>query len=270
MVDEGDPGYSEEETERLELIWGEGFLSPGGREEVARILGGYDIAGCDVLDIGSGAGGADIAFVRDHGAGTVVGVDVQQGFVDLAAERAVTAGLGDRITYRVIDPGPLPFDDASFDLVFSKDAIIHVHEKDALYAEAFRVLRPGGRLLVGDWLRGDGDAVTPQVDSFVEAAGHGFAMVSLRDVEAIIDRAGFDDIELQDRRSWYLGEATAELERLRGEMRPEFVERWGEDAAQAEIDFWEVLVASLSTGALSPGHVRARKPVSSVGTSARA
>ena len=270
MVDEGDPGYSVEETERLELIWGEGFLSPGGREEVARILGGYDIAGCDVLDIGSGAGGADIAFVRDHGAGTVVGVDVQQGFVDLAAERAVTAGLGDRITYRVIDPGPLPFDDASFDVVFSKDAIIHVQEKDALYAEAFRVLRPGGRLLVGDWLRGDGDAVTPQVDSFVEAAGHGFAMVSLRDVEAIIDRAGFDSIELQDRRSWYLGEATAELERLRGEMRPEFVERWGEDAAQAEIDFWEVLVASLSTGALSPGHVRARKPVSSVGTSARA
>jgi len=110
---------------------------------------------------------------------------------------------------------------------------------------------------------GDGDAVTLQVAAFVEAAGLGFAMVSLRDVGAIIERVGFDDMELEDRRSWYLEEATAELERLRGDMRPEFVERWGEDAAQAEIEFWEVLGASLTTGALCPGHARARKPTGS-------
>jgi hypothetical protein len=42
-------------------------------------------------------------------------------------------------------------------------------------------------------------------------------------------------------------------------MRPEFVQRWGEDAAEDEIEFWEVLVASLTSGALSPTHVRAQK-----------
>ena len=61
-------------------------------------------------------------------------------------------------------------------------------------------------------------------------------------------------------RHWYLGEAIAELERLRGDMRPEFVARWGEDAVQAEVEFWEVLVSSLASGALGPTHVRARKP----------
>ena len=264
MLEEEAPGYSTEETARLELIWGDGFLSPGGPTEVARILGGHDISGRAVLDIGSGAGGVDIALVRDHGAGIVVGVDVQQEFVDLATERALATGLGDRISYRAIEPGPLPFEDASFDVVFSKDAIIHVQEKEALYAEAFRVLRTGGRLLVGDWLRGEGDAVAAQVDTFVEAAGHGFAMVSLRDVGAMIERVGFNDIELEDRRSWYLRDAIAELDRLRGEMRSQFVERWGEDAARAEIEFWEVLVESLSTGALCPGHARARKPTGSL------
>jgi hypothetical protein len=43
-------------------------------------------------------------------------------------------------------------------------------------------------------------------------------------------------------------------------MRPEFVARWGEDAAQAEVEFWEVLVSSLASGAPGPTHVRERRP----------
>ena len=254
--------YSDEETGRLELIWGDGFLSPGGSAEVGRILGGHSISGSSVLDIGSGAGGVDIALVRDHSAAHVLGVDVQQDLVDLATERARAAGLADSISYQTIEPGSLPFADASFDVVFSKDAIIHVRDKEALYREAFRVLVPGGRLLVSDWLRGHGAALTPQVEAFVVAAEHGFTMVSREDIEAIVELIGFDGVESDDRRAWYLGEATEELERLHGEMRPEFVDRWGEEATQAEIEFWEVLVESLTSGALSPAHVRARKPMS--------
>lgn len=257
---EGEEGYSDEETARLELIWGEGFLSPGGPAEIARILGRHDVAGAAVLDIGSGAGGAAVTLVREHGAGSVLGVDVQDELVALATARAASAGFDDRIGYRLIEPGPLPLPNASFDLVFSKDAIIHVADKSVLYAEAFRVLRPGGRLLVSDWLRGGGDDLTLQVNAFVEAAGHGFTMASLEAVEALVRHAGFDEIETEDRRAWYLGEATAELRRLEGEMRRDFVERWGEEAATAEIAFWSVLVDSLTTGALSPSHIRARKP----------
>jgi phosphoethanolamine N-methyltransferase len=259
MADTAESGYSEDETGRLELIWGEGFLSPGGPAEVERILGGHDVSASTVLDIGSGAGGADLTLVRRHGAGEVIGIDVQPELVELARDRAAAAGLADRITYRLVDPGPLPFADGTFDVVFSKDAIIHVRDKDALYAEAHRVLRRGGRLLVGDWFRGEGDALTPDVDSFVEAAEHGFVMASLAEVAGIVERIGFVDVGVADRRAWYLSEARSELERLRGGMRREFVERWGEEAAESEIRFWEVLVDRLTTGALSPGHIRGRK-----------
>ena len=259
MSSEVEPGYSDGGG-HLELIWGEGFLSPGGAAEVARTLAGADIGGCEVLDVGSGLGGADIALARVHGAASVIGIDVQEDLVELAGRRAADAGLDQRIDYRLVAPdSPLPFADMSFDVVFSKDSIIHVEDKEALYREAFRVLRPGGRLFVSDWLRGEAEELTPQVGEFVEAAGHLFTMISLGEAAAIVERVGFVGVEVEDRREWYLDEATSELARLRGPLGRQFIERWGEEDAQEEVEFWEVLVRSLSTGALSPGHVRAHK-----------
>jgi hypothetical protein len=60
--------------------------------------------------------------------------------------------------------------------------------------------------------------------------------------------------------AWYLEEATAELEQLRGALGVELLQAWGEEATADEIGFWEVLVDSLRAGALRPGHVRATKP----------
>jgi SAM-dependent methyltransferase len=256
-----DPGYPDDATGRLELIWGEGFLSPGGPAEISRLLGGRDITGCDVLDVGSGIGGVDIVLVRDYRAGTVIGIDVEKRLVDLAADRAQKLHLDGRIKYQLVEPGPLPFKDNSFDIVFSKDAIIHVRKKEDVYSEALRVLRPGGQLLVSDWLRGEGDSIAPLVQEFIAASGHDFTLVSLRDIGEIVKKLGFVDIDLEDRHAWYLGEATAELQKLRGPLNHQFLERWGEKATQDEILFWEVLVAALKEGAMRPGHIRARKPV---------
>ena len=62
--------------------------------------------------------------------------------VELATRRAAQAGLTTRISYQLVAPQrPLSFPDASFDAVFSKDAIIHVREKRALHGELLRVLR---------------------------------------------------------------------------------------------------------------------------------
>jgi phosphoethanolamine N-methyltransferase len=256
----GSVGYGTDEVSRLEFIWGEGFMSPGGSGEVAQTLAGADLRGLRVLDVGCGIGGVDMALVREHGAATVVGVDVQQDLLDIACARAMLADLGDRIVYQRIDPGPLPFPDDTFDMVFSKDAIIHVHDKAALYAETFRVLRPGGLLRVSDWLRGEGDEYTAQIGELVGEAGHDFSMWSLVETGRIVESVGFVDIELVDRNAWYLAEARRELGDLRGPARTEFVGRFGEEATTAELDFWEHLVDSLAQGALRPAHIRASRP----------
>src|ERR1700727_558378 len=76
----------------LEALWGEGFLSPGGAAEIARLIADADLNRASLLDIGCGAGGADIALVREHGAGFVTGIDVED--TVLASARALIAREG--------------------------------------------------------------------------------------------------------------------------------------------------------------------------------
>lgn len=81
--------------------------------------------------------------------------------IRLAERRAADAGLGDRLSFIRVEPGPLPFDDGAFDLVFSKDAIVQVAVKKSLLDECFRVLRPGGVFASSDWLRRGEGVLSP-------------------------------------------------------------------------------------------------------------
>ena len=74
----GNIQYPDHFITRLHTIWGEGFLSPGGAEEVGEILTGLDLSGKTVLDVGFGTGGPAMTLARVHGAEKVIGIDVEQ------------------------------------------------------------------------------------------------------------------------------------------------------------------------------------------------
>jgi SAM-dependent methyltransferase len=247
--------YPDTEVARLEMLWGPGYMSPGGAAEVDHLLADWSIAGREVLDIGSGTGGIDLHLVRHHGAARVIGIDLQADLVELSRARAQEAGEADRVDYLLVSPGPIPFPENSFDAVFSKDSIVHVEDKTAIYAEMFRVLRPGGLLFVSDWLRGPGahhDAVLSDFEAF--------SLVTLEETARIAAASGFVDVELEDRNLWYAPLAALELERFRGELGASIRDQMGQDEIEDSLDFWERLVPAVESGALSPGHLRARKP----------
>ena len=262
MDEEGDgsSSYDADGVDQLEAIWGDGFMSPGGPAEVGRIVAGAGVADADVLDIGCGTGGPSLTLAIEHHARSVTGVDVEPFVIDRATSFASDHDTSGRVRFIVVEPGPLPFPDGSFDVVFSKDAIVHVREKKALYAEAYRVLRSGGRLCVGDWLRGEGEDLDPLVETFVGDTGDEFFMQSLGELGVLVSSVGFADIEVEDRGDWYAKEAHDELDRVRGPLRDHFLERFGPDFYDATVRFWERAVASTRGGVLRPGHVRARKP----------
>ncbi len=255
-----EPGeYDEALQALLQLIWGDGFLSPGGAEEIRELLAGNPVRGCDVLDIGSALGAVDRLLVEEHGAKSVVGIDVDPVMLRKMDQRIAAAGLADRIRSVCIEPGPLPFADASFDVVFSKDSIVQIPDKPALFAEVHRVLRPGGRFIASDWLRGGSGDYSPEMIEYFRLEGIAYNMASLADSAVALQSAGFVRIEVTDRNAWYLPLARRELESISGPLRPLIVERIGEDKAEHFVANWRQLVLVVERGELRPGHLRATK-----------
>jgi phosphoethanolamine N-methyltransferase len=244
----------------LQLLWGEGFLSPGGAAEVAQVLEGSDIAGCRVLDIGCGLGAVDELLVTRHGAHSVLGVDVDPSLLSAMARRIERAGLAGRITTLRVEPGPLPLSNEQFDVVFSKDAIVQIPDKAAVFADALRLLRPGGLLLVSDWLRGSSGPYSAQMLEFFRLEGIAYNMADVTETTAVLARAGFTDIEVRDRNEWYRDLARRELAALEGELRPLVTERIGQERTAHFVANWRQMVLVLERGELRPSHLKARKP----------
>jgi len=106
--------------------------------------------GEDVLDVGCGAGMDSLVAAQMVGAnGSVTGIDMTPEMVAKASASIAEMGLGN---VRIVEGSAehLPFDDASFDVVISNGVIDLVPDKDAVFSEITRVLRPGGRIQLAD------------------------------------------------------------------------------------------------------------------------
>lgn len=252
--------YSDQLIDMLERVWGAGWLSPGGPEEVARLLEGLPIGGKSVLDIGCGAGGIDVALVENHGARYVTGIDVEDTVLAHARWTVDKAGLADRIGCLKAAPGPLPFAPESFDIVFSKDSIVHIPDKHALMREVFRVLRPGGWFVASDWLIGHDGPPSPEMAAYIAAEGLDFGMASPTKYRDAMERAGFVDISIASRNAWYAERATEELALMQGPMYGDGVTRLGKEFVDHNIGIWSAMLPVLRTGEHCPTHLRGYKP----------
>lgn len=245
----------------LEAVWGEGFLSPGGPEEVARVIGTHDLTGKSVLDIGCGAGGIDIALVRNHGAGYVTGLDVEDPVLMHARALVDRERLDAQIGLVKVAPGPLPFPPGTFDVVFSKDSIVHIPDKHALMAEVFRVLKPGGWFLASDWLIGT-ETISPLMADYVAAEGLDFGMATPKRYLEAMAAAGFSLGQTTSRNAWYRQRAREELARLKGDAGVAAALVVGRDFVEKNIGIWSRMIPVLDSGEHCPTHLAAMRPLS--------
>lgn len=175
----------------LDHLHGGGFTTTEVQVELAEIP-----TGCLVLDAGCGIGGPSRYLASRHGC-TVEGVDLTPEYIEVAAQLNKLVGLDDKISLKVGSVTEMPYESGRFDVVLCQNVTMNVADKETMFKEAFRVLKPGGVYTFSHLAEGPNAppiyplpwALTPEV-SFLETPElilEKLAMVGFREIE---DRAG--------------------------------------------------------------------------------
>lgn len=250
--------YHDSMIKMLELIWGDGYMAPGGTGNVARMFAGIDTHGKRVLDIGCGIGGPALDMVRLHGV-DVVGIDLESQLVDRANKDAHAAGLGDRATFQTVKLGPLPFAGNSFDIVTSSGAITQAPNKKDIFEECMRVLRPGGSVTCYEWMRSDREYSEDMLYWF-KMEGLTYTLETLDGYGQILRDCGFADVKTTDASDWYRDEARREYELIKGKLYTRMVELLGQQDADHFVENWRAMVVVCDAGEMRQGYFRGTRP----------
>ena len=166
-------------------------LHPPELELRARLLRNEIRPGDRVLDLGCGAG-AFTQIAADAGAGVAIGIEVAQAAIDRAkAEHPVL-----EFKLAPID-GPLPLQDASFDLVWASEVIEHVADTAIWLSEVRRVIAPGGRLLLTTPAHGRLRLLLGGIERYSEPQGDHLHLYTARSLRALLEEFGFDNVRVE-------------------------------------------------------------------------
>jgi SAM-dependent methyltransferase len=189
-----------------------------GREATVELAGRASLApGSRVLDVGSGLGGS-ARYLAEHYRCRVAGIDLTAEYVEAARVLARMVGLSDRVEFEQASALQMPFDDASFDAVWTQHVQMNVADKRAFYREIARVTRPRGVLVFHDIFAGDGGPPHYPVP-WAEEPSISFLMTPGR-VRVILEEIGFVIRDWVDTSEASLRWATGAVARLESSGPP--------------------------------------------------
>lgn len=244
-------GYDQEFIELIEMIYGNGFLSQGSQQSVEKMVCDLDLEGAHILDIGSGLG-APALYLAEHYNTNVVGAEPQEWMVERANAnlKDVQDKLKGSASFVVLeDPSNLRlFSDAFFDVIFSKEALLHVPLvlKEGFFREIYRVLKPGGSIVILDWLHSSPN-YSLSTRKMMEMDGVAFHLITPDEYLTALDNAGFDGITMENTSMEHAGfslENIRTIEALSAEIQSKF----GKDIYEYCIESWSYQKEAFQSG----------------------
>ncbi|XP_038078651.1 phosphomethylethanolamine N-methyltransferase-like [Patiria miniata] len=225
--------YTRQGILRYEKIFGDGYISTGGPQTTEEFVAMLDLKpGQRVLDVGAGIGGGDFYMAKTYGV-EVVGMDLSSNMIEIAMERA-SEYRDLKVQFEIADVTKRDYAPESFDVVYSRDTLLHIDDKGALFHKFLTWLKPGGQLLISDYCCGD----LPHTDAFKSyVAQRGYTLYTPKAYGKLLETAGFINVKAEDR-SWQFMEVLEEEKAKVEQEKEEFVKQFSEADFQYLIDGW--------------------------------
>ncbi|HMB61156.1 MAG TPA: bifunctional demethylmenaquinone methyltransferase/2-methoxy-6-polyprenyl-1,4-benzoquinol methylase UbiE [Xanthomonadales bacterium] len=226
-------GYREVSTQEKTHLVREVFSSVAGKYDVMNDMMSLGIhrlwkrdfaassgirLGQQVLDLAGGTGDISALLSKRVGArGRVVLTDINEDMLEVGRQRMEDRGICGNIDYALVNAEQLPFTDRQFDAVTIAFGLRNVTDKDAALRETFRVLRPGGRVLILEFSRVRSETLQKAYDRYSfdvlpllgrlvanDAESYRYLAESIRqhppqeELAAMMQKAGFDQVRFRD------------------------------------------------------------------------
>lgn len=241
---------------RYEWIFGHGFLGYGEPEVTRELVSNLNWwPGIKVLDVGSGLGGPDFLMAQEHQA-RVTGVDLTEATVRLARQRQQELGLS-TVDFIQGDINELEWPAASFEVIWSRETLLHLPDKPTLFRKFSEWLSPGGFLVITDYARKEGPG-SSRFEAYVQESG--YPLLELDEYARTISDAGFQPVSIQDKTDLLAELLDSHLNKLE-ENKQEFCRSFSAEDYEYIKARWELKRDCCLQGDMKWGWFLAQKPL---------
>ena len=238
---------------RYEKVFGYNFVSTGGIKTAQELFSEIDLTpGAKVLDIGSGLGGSAF-FIEENYAAKVTGIDLSSNMIQLSNQRA--SSRNSKVQFILGDCTQMEFEPESFNLIYSRDSLLHVQDKTTLFQKIKDWLKPSGKVLITDYCCGSSDW-SREFSDYVQKRNY-----TLHDVQTykhLLEKSGLKIIQGYDNTKRFVVALEAELQHLIS-MKEEFLQNFARHDYEDLIQGWEKKITRAKQGYQKWGCFYAKK-----------
>ncbi|XP_048883463.1 phosphoethanolamine methyltransferase isoform X2 [Brienomyrus brachyistius] len=235
--------YTQRGILRYEMIFGPGYVSTGGLRTTKEFVDLLNLSsGQKVLDVGCGIGGGDFYMAKRFGV-EVLGMDLSSNMIEIAMERAVKENVP-LVQFELGDATKRSFPESSFDVIYSRDTILHISDKLDLFRKFYLWLKPGGKILVTDYCCGE-KPWSPEFQEYVRQRG--YCLLTPEKYGQMIEQAGFIRACVEDRTSQFIQVIKRELKRAE-DIKEEFIQEFSEEEYNTITSGWRLKIQRCERG----------------------
>ncbi len=237
-----------------QLVWGSGFLTPGGGELVLELVALMGITpAMSVLEIGAGIGGAARTLVEQYGIWITCHEDSDD-CVRVGNELTKMAGAANRVRLTRYDPESIELGSGTWDCILSRETMYRVEDKPRLFDELRKNLKLNGQIVLTDYVLARKGLESDAVRAWLDAEGGTAQPWSVEDYEACFEKhkilSSVTPLDLTESYCdlitsgwWSFQKRVAEAEMSTGEGRTELLR-----ALAADAELWGKRQAALKSG----------------------